>query len=507
MATPRGVFDVNNWRFLSAGGELVRGEATDNTLTYTSTTTPTVGVNFHGVGSLRLQDTTSLIHTTIGASASTTAADYKLPLTGAPTITGYVLQSDTLGQLSWVEQNSALSWKEPVRVASIAVVDIATGGLLTVDSVGPLVAGDRVLVRNGSVANTGLASIDNGIYIVAVGPWARSADMALGSDASGSAVISKEGTVNADTAWIETTDPGVVNTDNLEFAAFGGAGTGSVGLKGEIQFSNGAGAFEAASIDYTETQYLYSATGPNAILSVGNNPTGGAIIPGSFTIQGGSSTTGSAITGSTISLEAGSGGGATGTGDGGSFAISGGPSGGGAIGNGGSLLIESGSATSINGSSGSVVITGGASTGTGLLGNILVSNLLNIEVVASENSVSTGTGTLRVVGGAGFTQDVYGLTFNATSDVRMKKNIKTIDNPLDKILSMEGYQYDWKDESLNNGKKHMGVLAQQLESVGLKDLVTGTEDKKAVNYFGIISLLIGAVKELSAEVYDLEIEE
>jgi hypothetical protein len=123
-------------------------------------------------------------------------------------------------------------------------------------------------------------------------------------------------------------------------------------------------------------------------------------------------------------------------------------------------------------------------------------DVVNI-LAASQAATSQTTGTLRVSGGCGVTGDVYATSFNAVSDARYKKNIKRLSDPLQKIMAIEGYEYDWKDESMNNGKKQLGLLAQQLEAVGLSDVVTGNETKKAVNYSALIPLLVEAIKELA----------
>ena len=59
--------------------------------------------------------------------------------------------------------------KAPVRAASTANIDLATGGLLTIDGVA-LVTGDRVLVKNQA------KSEENGIYVADAGAWLRADD-------------------------------------------------------------------------------------------------------------------------------------------------------------------------------------------------------------------------------------------------------------------------------------------------------------------------------------------
>jgi hypothetical protein len=136
-------------------------------------------------------------------------------------------------------------------------------------------------------------------------------------------------------------------------------------------------------------------------------------------------------------------------------------------------------------------------TNAGFIFQNSASTVVATVLSSAQNATSQTTGTLRVSGGAGFTQDVYAQTFNAVSDARYKKNITKLSDPLAKLMSIEGYEYEWKDDNLNSGKKQLGVLAQQLEAVGLSDIVTGTEDKKAVNYAALVPLLIEAIKELA----------
>lgn len=139
---------------------------------------------------------------------------------------------------------NGLSWKDSVRAASTANIDLTTGGLLTVDSV-TLVAGDRVLVKDQS------AAAENGIYIVAAGAWTRATDMDDAAEFDGSAVFVAEGGQQG-SGWTETATVVTVGTSTVTFSQFtGGAlytwGTGLVSSGNTINIQLGAGIAELPS--------------------------------------------------------------------------------------------------------------------------------------------------------------------------------------------------------------------------------------------------------------------
>ncbi len=73
-----------------------------------------------------------------------------------------------LAQVQAIAEGLAVT-KEAVAVCTEANIDLATGGLLTIDSY-TLSAGERVLVKSQTDAT------ENGIYDVASGSWTRSVD-------------------------------------------------------------------------------------------------------------------------------------------------------------------------------------------------------------------------------------------------------------------------------------------------------------------------------------------
>jgi len=90
--------------------------------------------------------------------------------------------------------------------------------------------------------------------------------------------------------------------------------------------------------------------------------------------------------------------------------------------------------------------------------------------------------------------------FNKTSDVKLKTNIQTIPNALEKTLNLRGVEYDRKD----SGKHEIGLIAQEVELI-IPEVVSQTKDgTKTVSYSNLIALLIESIKELKDEVETLK---
>jgi hypothetical protein len=110
-----------------------------------------------------------------------------------------------------------------VVAATTANIDLATGGLLTVDGV-TLVAGDRVLVKSQT------APAENGIYIVASGAWTRAEDYDTAAEIqAGDFVFVSSGTLYSSTGWVQENAVTTLGTDPIVWDQFSGAGTYSAG--------------------------------------------------------------------------------------------------------------------------------------------------------------------------------------------------------------------------------------------------------------------------------------
>ena len=84
--------------------------------------------------------------------------------------------------------------------------------------------------------------------------------------------------------------------------------------------------------------------------------------------------------------------------------------------------------------------------------------------------------------------------FNSSSDINLKKNIQPIDDPIKKIIKLDGVTFNWKIDN----RPSVGVIAQQVEKV-FPQIVSGG-DTKTVNYNGLIALLIEAIKQQQMEI-------
>lgn len=126
------------------------------------------------------------------------------------------------------------------------------------------------------------------------------------------------------------------------------------------------------------------------------------------------------------------------------------------------------------------------------LGNIrsgsTPSNGFGVYATGTERARFTTSG-LTVVG-----------TVTQTSDIKLKTNIKTLTNSLEKVLQMRGVEFDRIDLE---GNHQIGVIAQEIEAV-VPELVSENGGTKSVAYGNITALLIEAIKEQQEHIKTLE---
>ena len=133
-----------------------------------------------------------------------------------------------------------------------------------------------------------------------------------------------------------------------------------------------------------------------------------------------------------------------------------------------------------------------------------------VRVENTTNAASNNNGAFSVAGGAtiGNTLRVTGdIVAFASSDARLKGDIKNIEEPLDKVKQLNGVNFKWNSnapEWTQDNPQDVGVIAQEVQKV-LPEAVTERPDGyKAVDYKKLVPLLLESIKELSARVEQLE---
>tara|TARA_B110000483_G_scaffold226161_1_gene286514 strand:- start:396 stop:1856 length:1461 start_codon:yes stop_codon:yes gene_type:complete len=135
------------------------------------------------------------------------------------------------------------------------------------------------------------------------------------------------------------------------------------------------------------------------------------------------------------------------------------------------------------------------------------------SVTNSEDSFSTAN-TAFVIGNGADTDnkaDAFKVLFNGdttigndltvsgdvvvSSDARLKANIVSLGATLAKLLLIDGKSYTMKKD----GKQKIGVLAQDIQKVFPELVSTDDRDMLAVNYQGLVPVLINALKEQDAK--------
>jgi hypothetical protein len=130
-----------------------------------------------------------------------------------------------------------------------------------------------------------------------------------------------------------------------------------------------------------------------------------------------------------------------------------------------------------------------------------------MTVTGGTAASSKTTGALIVTGGVGIGGALYvgaDIYSYASSDIRLKENLSKIDNSLEKLLQISGYEYHWNKIAQEMYPERtmldVGVIAQEVKEVIPSAVVEREDGYLAVRYDKIIPLLIEAVKALKEEI-------
>lgn len=86
-----------------------------------------------------------------------------------------------------------------------------------------------------------------------------------------------------------------------------------------------------------------------------------------------------------------------------------------------------------------------------------------------------------------------------SSDERLKNNIHTITNPIEKVSALRGVSFEYKE----TGQKQIGFIAQEIEKIIPEVVGENPDGYKGVQYQNVVGLLVEAIKEQQKQIDEL----
>jgi len=166
----------------------------------------------------------------------------------------------------------------------------------------------------------------------------------------------------------------------------------------------------------------------------------------------------------------------------------------------GGLSIDGGSTNNASGQDATLYITANANSDWGVL-----LDKPSHEYGFRLNTPTSSTLAFAIYGGGSLKHQFFGNgnytasgSIDSASDLKLKTNVNTIENALDKVLKLRGVEFDRVDMEGHQ----IGLIAQEVEKI-IPEVVHGNETK-SVSYGNLVGLLIEAIKELKKEINELK---
>ena len=164
--------------------------------------------------------------------------------------------------------------------------------------------------------------------------------------------------------------------------------------------------------------------------------------------------------------------------------------------------------------------TGKASIGVGNGYNLIIqatgTTTANIQFFTGSTTGVAGSERMRISANGNIGAPSGSNIYNA-SDLRLKQNITTITEGLDKIIALNPVKFNWLDgfEPSEDGKDMLGFIAQEVQSIipeavenfGNNSVTIGetiVENPLRVNEKFIIPVLVKAIQEMNTKIIELE---
>ncbi len=471
------------------------GADTDTTLTHTDGT----GLTLNSTNKLTFGDAASFVHqssdgvltiegeATIDLNASTAVTvsnDLKLDSDGA--VLGFGTDNDvTVTHVA----DTGLRFEDSDKLMFGAGSDLqiyhdgSNSYIDDADAGGLIIRGSAITLKKYSGDETMASFTADGASIIYHDNTARITTTAAGIETSGNLTVGADLIVNGTTTTVNSTtvtiddpiftlggDTAPGSDDNKDRGIEFRYHTGSGAKVGFFGFDDSAGKFTFIP-DATNSSEVFSGTAGTIVANVEGNVTGDL----TGNVSGATTVTGTTLIGKLKKTASDT-----------EFTL---PASDGSAGQflktdaSGNLSFGTATQTTINNNADNRLITGSGTA-----------NTLEGEANLTYNGTTLSIGgTITSVTNITASGTIQGAEVTATSDERLKSDIQTIDNALDKVMNMRGVTYTMQDQ------KGTGVVAQEIEKI-LPEVVVDGEEYKSVAYGNMVGVLIEAIKDLKKEI-------
>jgi hypothetical protein len=143
--------------------------------------------------------------------------------------------------------------------------------------------------------------------------------------------------------------------------------------------------------------------------------------------------------------------------------------------------------------------------------NNIVMRTAGTERIRIDNVGNVGIGTSSPTVKLQVNGDVIANSIAGSSDIRYKKNIRSVINALDKVKSLRGVYFNWDQEAFPtkefSDRTELGFIAQEVEKI-IPEVVTKDKTKdefRSIKYDKLVALLVEAIKEQQKQIDSLKV--
>lgn len=117
----------------------------------------------------------------------------------------------------------------------------------------------------------------------------------------------------------------------------------------------------------------------------------------------------------------------------------------------------------------------------------------------TDNPITNTTGHRLNFDGKFHATQIFSKAFFYTSDIAEKQNIGILEDALEKVLSLKGVSFNWK----NDNSKDVGLIAQDVKNA-IPEAAAEIDGQYSVKPSALIAYLVESIRQLKSEIDELK---